>query len=813
MPNTTPTHGFVRPSFLGDFVKFNNCHRYYKLTQAEDEQDLVHHATSDYVESFRGPNVVEKHAGNTFETNLLETFIVHATDVLDLSSLSLDTVASLSPTAVQRTYELHDTETDQIRRGDFRIDDDDPADITLGQSDDGHIQLRATYTADLIEYIINGAQHAPLQLDTQQLPTNIATQPDKNNAPLRTSTNPIILYQPTFYGQIGAWNTGGDGDFVFIWYSNDDIHIRVLDAKLATDEKPHHQVQAAIYADLLTDTIDASAYTSITAGIITPDPDTHTPLSRDTIPSFDLTDRYTDVTQLLQANGDLDKAREGTFDTAPYQLDQKCSGCQFNEACYVDTIESETLETLGIGQSDQQALTNNNIDSLHDLAKTIDPVRTTGNHFDTITPRDNLLRSAGSTYFSLVSSPGLGERITDLIQDAQSLLGEFYPAEQHTYAYDDMHLYTNAPPSSLPRVEFSDDLSEQGFIRVYVNVQNDHVQDTIHGISALITHFPSGTEHHVTKVQDTVTLDRDTAQSDEKTMLSEFATDLLDTLKMTSDMIDLSNEPQQYPIIHFYTYTERERERLQHALVRHTTPYTASATQSYTTQQTLSDTEQRQSHDDTGTTTAPPLAVLRDLLGHTEGPDQLMVSPIQPEINTRMAKKTPTTGLLNVWQFFTPPRKQARVNYASFGEYTPSDPTRLPPGQSTLDVTDGLSYKLFNNTIEYTVGPGGITLYPRGTSDNDGWFPMRVRTAAQIPLGYLWAGAGAIDDDWITTLDREQDKEIAKIYQYYDRSTQHVTIVNEDIKHTMRVMTKLLRHVEQGIPNKETATNTLTDNQ
>lgn len=765
---------YITPSFVGHFVKLNRCHRFFNLSRDTDisADPFKKHSTSDFIEAFAGGGIVETHTGTAFEDDVYTQLCEHdATAVFPLDSMP----------------------------GEENEDSD---------NDSPSLAEEAEYTADILNDIVQNitsldfetATSTPLPADRTKTKS---THPHSKTA-ARNLTEPVLLYQPTLTGTIGSWNIGGDADFIVIWpRSNGGAVLRVIDVKVAVEEKTHHQIQASIYATLLEQTLVEDGHNtdnfSIETGILTPDGvDEVTQIpTPDAWPVFDHESQQADLNNLFKKNGDLDNAADyADFDDITYRLDEQyCSRCEFNEACYIDSIENDRLETLGFNESSLTTLNRAGINTLSDLTTLLNPVDTTrggANHrngSETILPADDEPAIADdNTYKTLSTHPDIGRSLSTHVQDAQALLGAFYNGQQsanrHIYDGKYAHGYYSAPPTELPfwnpNAEYA---SNTPFIQIYFNIQEDHIQDSIIGIGAYITVTYlddagqiNSIENTITSLQTTVTLDRDKAQANEKTFLADFATDLIETLRSMES--DIGTESA---FIQGYTYTQRENALLTERLNKHTS-----------TQVSATGTNQ------TSTNGIGSMHTLKALLNPENDISHPTIIPLKPIIGTRFATQTPTNGLLNLLKQFSASNTGSYATTVSW-TYTPDDRSRLPPGESHLNLRVGMGYRFLNNEVNYETDANGITFY---ADSAHGYYPVRIRTAAQIPLGYVWAGIGHIDDDWVSELDDPARKGITNKYRYYDAERKTTRITDEDISVAMTRLAKALQNIESGIPQK-----------
>lgn len=388
-------------------------------------------------------------------------------------------------------------------------------------------------------------------------------------------TGPSILYQTSLTGQIGVWHVGGDADIILVWATEEGAHIRVLDAKSTREEKPYHQIQAAAYADLIngliTDRADLDRATiTIDAGIVSRESEFESP-TQDGVPSFDVAPRIMDIRRLLGPDGELTDLAGREFDDVSYQLNEKCARCSFNEACVTDAFEEGHLRLLGLSTAQQETLAAHGVESVADVAELCNPLSEKKWH-----PEHYPAASFSKPIYDEIKSiSGIGELLPTLVYRAQALCDSFDPETDGI---------TDRPQTWIPGTGRCDlpednppdttgiehDWLHGSMIRIYVNVQTDHLRDRLIQVSGRVTATASTTEaQRFSILSEAAPTDTEASLRTEKALLAAFIDQLYDAIRAVNAGIDYGESVQTDPPIHVYFYTEHERSALDDAFERH----------------------------------------------------------------------------------------------------------------------------------------------------------------------------------------------------------------------------------------------------
>lgn len=619
--------------------------------------------------------------------------------------------------------------------------------------------------------------HGPL-LEAVATAQEAAPEPD----------SPTILYQPSLKGAIGDWSVAGDADLILVWSTDKGVTVRVIDVKSAQEEKSYHQIQAATYVDLvrglLDDTGGLDADDATCEGGIVTRGDTLTPPTPEDIPLFDVDSRIIDVRRLLAADGPLAEISETELEDVEYQLNDKCATCPYNEGCVTDAYEQGSLKLLGLSPAEQETLREKcgieTVDELADIVSLPDA----NEWYPTVYDKAGL---KSGDYRTLESTPGLGDRLPTLVYRAAALADWLSPDESGAF---DRHvpwipttgrcpLPEDDPPENLA---ISHEWKHGSMVRIYLNVQHDHLNDRLVQLSARVTATESTTDPQRLSVLATEIADIEPdADSVERTLLERFVGQLYDAIRTVSDGIDLSGHDQSGPPLHFYVYGGAERTALVDAFDRHSSRRIAS---------------------------------FQSLLEGKAGHDSPMISQLRPTVKTHTAVPDSSPGLLPAYDLLSPRGEETYRKSRGTEEwsYTPSgDDFDSVDGDdaNSVHLRTVFNHRLFGYRRAVSRDAGsGSSVNPTRPDYRNG-LPTRIRYGAEIPLGYLWAAVGQIDDEWVEQVKNEyevDELEIAR-YRYHDAQRQKTEITADDIQALGRHLCDALEHVERALDSRDGALN------
>lgn len=579
-----------------------------------------------------------------------------------------------------------------------------------------------------------------------------------------SSTSPVLLEQARLRGTIAAFDVFGDADVIMLFPTTDGVHAHVIDIKSSWEEKPSQQIQTAIYTTLLeriTDSMDC--HVTIGAGVYYRETDV-SEMSITALPSFERDAREGDVQRLLRENGPFVRALTTDFDDLPLPDDDTSP---YSEVFTVEAIEDGGLSILGLSPGEQQKLRQHGVESVSDVAELYQPIENPKPYEYTDpapSPRHRDVIQAIS------EKTGIAERLSVISQRAQALLGELDPDHSHAHDKPWTPWVQSAGPANLPEDNppygaEDIDIRQNSLIRVYVNVQHDHVRDKVVAVSGrvdcgLYNESPLEFSH----VVDDLVRDPESWGTFEEQLLDEAMSDMINSVQLMAGMTNQSRRAA----VHFYMYTESEQEAFEEALSRHAE--SSSAVRS-----------------------------VRELFDQRAGIDQEMVSTVLPEIENRMAVKQPDHSIGSMVEYLYP--NSDDDPHAEFS-YTDWEMT-LSSGE-TLNLSDAYRQQTFDSTvpIKYQDGCAEVLTRDGVSKDADEFYPLVPRTGAQIPIEYLWA---AKDIDVLTTDWTDAERQVSTIerFQWADKEDKQTRLTSGMFAQLSQRFSHCLHHIERSLTYRD----------
>lgn len=636
---------------------------------------------------------------------------------------------------------------------------------------------------------------------------------------------PVVTTQTYLDGAIGAWAVAGNADFLLFWPTARGFEVRVLDAKAAHEQKTYQQVQVATYTLLMREilgALDPPCEWAVSGGVLTRERaiDGARP---EALPAFDLGPRETDVRQLLAANGIFDRLRKEHREGEPgYQLGPKCHGCAYKEACYTNAIESQSTALLGLTRGEQSMLATEGIETIADLAMLCHPPGDPRPYnYDRLEPAPE----RRERYRRLVEEPGLGERLPRHVQRAQAMYGQFEPDHLYARAEREAPWLLSAGDGTLPADDppYEADLpiERRSLVRVYCHVVYDHRRDRIAMASAYVTssrHNNQGYDSlEISELAETVVDDPERSRRAEADLLEAFVESVFDAVRTVARR---TGYPERAPL-HWYFYTEREREALVEATERHPEVRGVSACRDLLGLRgaIADDGNGEENRNGTGDRNDGPTGVnevgpgIGD--GVERGVEQPMVSVVEREFESRKAPQTPNTGLIAAVKQLAPEEDAVEVadwSYTADGE--------------RIDLRAAFRHRLFDHRVPYRETEARTESGTNSSSANgdrdgdgtnateiellcdpedaDGYYPSRVRQGATIPLEYVWAATGRLTDDVVREITSGEGHGPVEPFRWVDADAQDRRIAREDLNRLGQRLAACLAHVERGLRYRNT---------
>jgi hypothetical protein len=511
---------------------------------------------------------------------------------------------------------------------------------------------------------------------------------------------PVLLYQVPMKGLIGVWDVKGIADLIAIWpLKGGKVKVRIFELKSSWKEQTAHRIQVAIYVLLLSQELGAlSSKVDIEGGVI----NRETPLeslTSESLPKFKLSPLIQDVQRLLAKNGELNRIHQTPIEKVEFQLCMRCDNCGFNECCVVCAVENESIALLNLSRGEQKALRHHGIERLEDLAKLKDVLDTSE-----LRPYDfkDIPAKEPTKVQEISADPIVGPKLDWLVQRAQYMLGGIRQNSLYVSKSRWMPWLTGSGYGSLPEdspvagADTSLMSSPDSMIRVYLFVEWDYMLDVISLLSARVSCTRYRPEPpSVSEVIASLPDDHQQCIEEERKLMERFFLGLTQAITKVANEVD---SPDEAPI-HLYFFSRQERDLLMKSVCRQPSLMSARA--------------------------------VRDLLGLRQAIDQPMFSILQDEVQHRKALKFHSYGLLPLLEqacFFD--RKQWQVKRK---DGTTAD--------LSLIFRDGL----FNYSLPFRRNPNcSISFLKEGHFD--GYYPARARFGDQLPIEYLWAVKGRLEN-------------------------------------------------------------------
>ena len=513
---------------------------------------------------------------------------------------------------------------------------------------------------------------------------------------------PVLLYQVPMKGHIGVWKVKGIADLIAIWPCKDGkVKIRIFELKASWKEQTAHRIQVAIYVLLLSQELgNLSSKVEIEGGVINKETDLKT-LEPEHLPKFKLGPLIQDVERLLAKNGELNRIHQTPLSKVEYQLCWRCDNCGFNECCIVCAVENESITLLNLSRGEQKALGHHGVERLEDLAKlrvVMDASDLRPYDFKAIPARDT------AKVGSLATDPVVGAKLDWLIQRAQYMLGGIRPSSPYASKTRWMPWLTGTGYGGLPEDSPSNGMdsallfSPDGMIRVYLFVERDYMLDIISMISARVNCTRNrGEPLSVSRVIGSLPDERELCLDEEKKMLEAFFQGVTQAITKIANEV---GSPDEAPI-HLYFFSRGERDALMEAVRRQPSLISARA--------------------------------VRDLLGLRQAIDQPMFSILQDEVMHRKALRFYSSGILPI------------LEQAGFFDNKLWIVKRQDG--SLVDLRLVFRDGFFNYSLPYHRNPdGSISFLGDEYGCKEGYYPARARFGDQIPIEYLWAAKGRLDN-------------------------------------------------------------------
>ncbi len=568
---------------------------------------------------------------------------------------------------------------------------------------------------------------------------------------------PIMLTQARMMGEIGIFEISGDADLILIFSTEYGVHIHVLDIKSSWEEKPSQQLQTATYTLILKQILSDTDFDfTVGAGIIYRETNLNEVMDYSTNPSFHLKTREGDLKRVLKKDGPFDRAFKTDFGDLPLTIE---NNSPYSEVNIVEAIESSDLSILGLSPSEKENLRQYGIENLEDIADLYEFV-SNPKPYEYTEPKVN------EKYKSVVSdikeNCSLSMQLSILCQKAQSLLGEFNPDYKKAHDKPWSPWLQGVGPAKLPEDNppYDTDLNikESSLIRVYLNIQYDHVRDSLLTISGRVD-CGLYDNHPLTFSRTVENISKDPKKWQgkyEAKLLRESIQDIYNILSIVSDLTNQSNKAP----IHFYIYGQDEYEAIYDSIIRHKDKFDI-------------------------------IDSFRKLMDSREGINQSMFSILETEIESKFALKTLDSSIVTISERMYPNDGNAKMSNEDWN-------VKLDTGVE-VNLKKAFKEQMFDSYVPIKQGrkPQILTKFDN-SFNSDNYYPTTSRSGSQIPCEYAWAASdfGLLDKSW--TEDEQQQKLIEK-FSWVDSNTKDIPITSELFELLSVRLAHCLHRIERSI--------------
>jgi hypothetical protein len=316
----------------------------------------------------------------------------------------------------------------------------------------------------------------------------------------------LLLLQPRLRAALDGWELRGDLDLLLLERDSDgDLRILIADIKSSAAAKVEHRLQVAFYHELLDALLREAGLpvAAITTGILYRGPaeDSRplTPAQQARLEAqraaatarfgvqnalFELLEdpaAYTEEVRALVTGEDSLAAQVAAapFAELPFHLTQKCDGCLYNEFCMKWAAEHDDLSLIPyLSDSEKNTLLAAGITTTAALATLKEFASESGGEL--VTPPERR-----ATVFALSAGRAVGPRLDELIHRARRF---------RQWRGDPIRALSYIPSKGYGTLPAVDVNLHPNLVRVYLDAQQDHQQERVYLVGALVTACEGGQE-------------------------------------------------------------------------------------------------------------------------------------------------------------------------------------------------------------------------------------------------------------------------------------------------------------------------------
>lgn len=323
-----------------------------------------------------------------------------------------------------------------------------------------------------------------------------------------------ILFQVRVVVKLADWEVRGDIDILRLELDQDNrLQILIADMKSSVRPKMEHRLQVAFYQAMIKELLDqenigisqldtAILYRGVPGAIAGLDEIEAARIRQheaQALHYFSLENSFLEVVSpedqlaYLESVSDLvigsdsiaTQVSKTELGQLPYHLDNKCSGCVFNEHCMKWSAEHDDLSLLPhLTALDKEALRQNGVTTTQQLASLKDLIKQAATGAGT-TPSYKLVPAAGQESLARQLSTiwPVGPHLDELIH--RSRLYRHWKKEQ----VEALNYIPSKGHGSLP---FTSPTHNPNLVRIYLDVQYDYLQDRLYLLGALVSGCENG---------------------------------------------------------------------------------------------------------------------------------------------------------------------------------------------------------------------------------------------------------------------------------------------------------------------------------
>lgn len=309
-----------------------------------------------------------------------------------------------------------------------------------------------------------------------------------------------ILYQPRLDVELAGWRVRGDIDVLRLERDSETrLHVLIADMKSSTSAKVEHRLQVAFYAEMLATLLEEAgiACDDFTLAILYRGPADNLDAATEATQRaqseavFGVTDALLEIVtdgmdyrrsiRELVTDPDATARRimAAPFDDVPFHLNDKCDGCIYNEFCLKRSAERDDLSLIPyLTPQEKGALLRGGITTVKELATLREPLDGDVKHLVATLGKEELNGALAATW-------PVGPRLDELVHRARRY------RRSKGDAIGDLSYIPSKGYGSLP---YSDATQNPNLVRVYIDAQQDYLEDRVWLLGARVVASEAGVE-------------------------------------------------------------------------------------------------------------------------------------------------------------------------------------------------------------------------------------------------------------------------------------------------------------------------------